>query len=112
MDSTVSSNPIQSILSTILNVSSDSCWAQIAERVAHPCLDNKDVIITAAKCQYHLGNTSKAEEYLNQLCTAKPFLKFDRNDLLGSISTIRSTILRINYLPFVRRNGIGSSVFD
>ena len=75
-----------------------------------PCLDYKDVIITAAECQYHLGNTSKAEEYLNQLCTAKPFLKFDRNDLLGSISTIRSTIFRINYLPFVRRNGIGSSV--
>lgn len=75
-----------------------------------PCLDYKDVIITAAECQYHLGNTSQAEEYLNQLCTAKPFLKFDRNDLLGSISTIRSTIFRINYLPFVRRNGIGSSV--
>ena len=74
-----------------------------------PCLDYKDVILTAAECQYHLGNTSKAEEYLNQLCAAKPFLEFDRTDLLGSISTIRSTIFRINYLPFVRRNGLGLS---
>lgn len=85
-------------------------WGTKSGEACHPCLDYKDVILTAAECQYHLGNTSKTEEYLNQLCAAKPFLKFDRNDLLGSISTIRSTIFRINYLPFVRRNGLGSSV--
>ena len=75
----------------------------------YPCLDYKDVLLTAAECQYHLGNTAKAEEYLNQLCSAKSFLAMDSSDKLGTISSFRYKLRSVNHLGFVRRNSLGVS---
>lgn len=75
----------------------------------YPCLDYKDVILTAAECQYHLGNSAKAEEYLGQLCSAKSYLEIDKSDLLGAIASSRYKIRSVNHLGFVRRNSLGSS---
>lgn len=75
----------------------------------YPCLDYKDVLLTAAECQYHLGNTAKAEEYLNQLCSAKSFLAMDSSDILGTIASFRYKLRSVNYLGFVRRNSLGVS---
>ena len=75
----------------------------------YPCLDYKDVLLTAAECQYHLGSTTKAEEYLNQLCSAKSFLAMDSSDILGTIASFRYKLQSVNYLGFVRRNSLGVS---
>ena len=75
----------------------------------YPCLDYKDVILTAAECQYHLGNSAKAEEYLGQLYSAKSYLEIDKSDLLGAIASSRYKIRSVNHLGFVRRNSLGSS---
>ena len=75
----------------------------------YPCLDYKDVLLTAAECQYHLGNTAKAENYLNQLCSAKSFLSKDGSDVLGTIASFRYKLQLVNQLGFVRRNSLGVS---
>ena len=75
----------------------------------YPCLDYKDVLLTAAECQYHLGSTAKAEEYLNQLCFAKSFLAMDSSDILGTIASFRYKLQSVNYLGFLRRNSLGVS---
>lgn len=75
----------------------------------YPCLDYKDVLLTAAECQYHLGSTANAEEYLNQLCSAKSFLSKDSSDVLGTIASFRYKLQLVNQLGFVRRNSLGVS---
>lgn len=75
----------------------------------YPCLDYKDVLLTAAECQYHLGNTAKAENYLNQLCSAKSFLAMEGSDVLGTIASFRYKLRSVNHLGFVRRNSLGVS---
>lgn len=78
----------------------------------YPCLDYKDVLLTAAECQYHLGGTAKAEEYLNQLCSAKSFLVMEGSDVLGTIASFRYKLRSVNHLGFVRRNSLGVSALD
>lgn len=75
----------------------------------HPCLDYRDVILTAAECQYYMGNMSKAEEYINQMCQAKN-ITVDKSDLLESIATIRRLYNSTNYLAFIRRNKLGENI--
>lgn len=74
----------------------------------YPCLDYKDVILTAAECLYHTGNTSKAKEYIQMVCKAKS-LSVDDSDILKAIATLRYKLQAPNYLTFIRRNGLGQS---
>ena len=74
----------------------------------YPCLDYKDVILAAAECLYHTGNTSKAKEYIQMVCKAKS-LSVDDSDILKAIATLRYKLQTPNYLTFIRRNGLGQS---
>lgn len=74
----------------------------------YPCLDYKDVILTAAECLYHTGNTSKAKEYIQMVCKTKS-LSVDDSDILKAIATLRYKLQTPNYLTFIRRNGLGQS---
>lgn len=74
----------------------------------HPCLDYKDVILTAAECLYHTGNTPKAKEYINQVCEHKN-LTVDQSDVLKAIASLHYQINSPNYMNFIRRNGLGES---
>ena len=73
-----------------------------------PCLDYKDVILTAAKCVYHTGNTPKAKEYINQVCEYKN-LTADQSDVLKAIASLHYQINSPSYMNFIRRNGLGES---
>jgi len=74
----------------------------------HPCLDYKDVILAAAECLYHTGNTPKAKEYINQVCEHKN-LTVDQSDILKAIASLHYQINSPNYMNFIRRNGLGES---
>ena len=74
----------------------------------YPCLDYKDVILTAAECLYHTGNTAKAKEYIQMVCKVKS-LTLDDSDILKAIATLRYKLQTPNYLTFIRRNGLGQS---
>ena len=74
----------------------------------YPCLDYKDVILAAAECLYHTGNTSKAKEYIQMVCKAKS-LSVDDSDILKAIATLRYKLQTPNYLTFIRRNGLEQS---
>lgn len=74
----------------------------------YPCLDYKDVILTAAECLYHTGNTTKAKEYIQMVCKTKS-LSVDESDILKAIATLRYKLQTPNYLTFIRRNGLGQS---
>lgn len=74
----------------------------------YPCLDYKDVILTAAECLYHTGNTAKAKEYIQMVCKVKS-LSVDDSDILKAIATLRYKLQTPNYLTFIRRNGLGQS---
>lgn len=76
----------------------------------YPCLDYRDVILTAAECQYYMGNTPEAEEYIDQICRAKN-ITVDKSDLLVSIATIRRLFNSPNYFGFIRRNNLGEKIF-
>lgn len=73
-----------------------------------PCLDYKDVILTAAECLYHTGNTPKAKEYINQVCEYKN-LTADQSDVLKAIASLHYQINSPGYMNFIRRNGLGES---
>lgn len=73
-----------------------------------PCLDYKDVILTAAECLYHIGNTPKAKEYINQVCEYKN-LTTDQSDVLKAIASLHYQINSPSYMNFIRRNGLGES---
>lgn len=73
-----------------------------------PCLDYKDVILTAAECLYHAGNTPKAKEYINQVCEYKN-LTADQSDVLKAIASLHYQINSPSYMNFIRRNGLGES---
>lgn len=73
-----------------------------------PCLDYKDVILTAAECLYHTGNTPKAKEYINQVCEYKN-LAADQSDVLKAIASLHYQINSPSYMNFIRRNGLGES---
>ena len=74
----------------------------------HPCLDYKDVILTAAECLYHTGNTPKAKEYINQVCEHKN-LTVDQSDVQKAIASLHYQINSPCYMNFIRRNGLGES---
>lgn len=74
----------------------------------YPCLDYKDVILTAAECLYHTGNTTKVKEYIQMVCKTKS-LSVDESDILKAIATLRYKLQTPNYLTFIRRNGLGQS---
>lgn len=68
-----------------------------------PCLDYKEVVLTAAECLYHTGKTAKAKEYVD-LISKKKSISVDGSDLLKSIATLRYKLQLPNYLTFIRRN--------
>lgn len=74
----------------------------------HPCLDYKDVILTAAECEYHKGNIIKAKEYIEQICKAKS-MTIDETEPLDAIAKIRKMFNSTNYLGFIRRNNLGEN---
>lgn len=73
-----------------------------------PCLDFKDVLLSAAECHYHLGNQSSAREYINKICQAKGLL-INTNNVLGNIAFLRKKLGSPYYLAFIRRNNLGNS---
>lgn len=73
-----------------------------------PCLDYKEVVLTAAECLYHTGKTAKAKEYVD-LMSKKKSISVDGLDLLKSIATLRYKLQLPNYLTFIRRNDLGTS---
>lgn len=99
-------NDSECILGFVVN---DETRAGNNENVqCYPCLDYKDVILTAAECLYHTGNTAKAKEYIKMVCKAKS-LSVDDSDILKAIATLRYKLQTPNYLTFIRRNGLGQS---
>lgn len=74
----------------------------------HPCLDYKDVVLTAAECLYHTGNTPKAKEYIKQVCEHKN-ITVDQSDVLKAIASLHYQINSPSYMNFIRRNGLGES---
>ncbi len=74
----------------------------------HPCLDYKDVILTAAECEYHKGNITKAKEYIEQICKAKS-MTIDETEPLDAIAKIRKMFNSTNNLGFIRRNNLGEN---
>lgn len=99
-------NDSECILGFVVN---DETRAGNNENVqCYPCLDYKDVILTAAECLYHTGNTAKAKEYIQMVCKAKS-LSVDDSDILKAIATLRYKLQAPNYLTFIRRNGLGQS---
>lgn len=73
-----------------------------------PCLDYKDVVLTAAECLYHTGNTPKAKEYIKQVCEHKN-LTVDQSDVLKAIASLHYQINSPSYMNFIRRNELGKS---
>lgn len=73
-----------------------------------PCLDYKDVVLTAAECLYHTGNTPKAKEYIKQVCEYKN-LTVDQSDVLKAIASLHYQINSPSYMNFIRRNELGES---
>lgn len=73
-----------------------------------PCLDYREVVLTAAECLYHTGKTAKAKEYVD-LMSKKKRISVDGSDLLKSIATLRYKLQLPNYLTFIRRNDLGTS---
>lgn len=73
-----------------------------------PCLDYREVVLTAAECLYHTGKTAKAKEYVD-LISKKKRISVDGSDLLKSIATLRYKLQLPNYLTFIRRNDLGAS---
>lgn len=73
-----------------------------------PCLDYREVVLTAAECLYHTGKTAKAKEYVD-LMSKKKSISVDGSDLLKSIATLRYKLQLPNYLTFIRRNDLGTS---
>ena len=74
----------------------------------HPCLDYKDVVLTAAECLYHTGNTPKAKEYIKQVCEHKN-ITVDQSDVLKAIASLHYQINSPSYMNFIRRNELGES---
>lgn len=73
-----------------------------------PCLDYKEVVLTAAECLYHTGKTAKAKEYVD-LMSKKKSISVEGSDLLKSIATLRYKLQLPHYLTFIRRNDLGTS---
>ena len=73
-----------------------------------PCLDYREVVLTAAECLYHTGKTAKAKEYVD-LMSKKKSISVDGSDLLKSIATLRYKLQLPHYLTFIRRNDLGTS---
>lgn len=91
-------NDSECILGFILGTrSGESC---------HPCLDYKDLILTAAECCYHCGNLTKARGYIESVCNAKG-LEVDNSDILKAIGSLKQRLHSPNYLTFIRRNNLG-----
>ena len=69
-----------------------------------------DVLLSLAECESILGNDSKANEYLNQVKTAKG-IETTSVDVIAAISEVRSKI-QIDYggyFAFLKRTGLAKS---
>lgn len=74
-----------------------------------PCLDYKEVLLTAAECYHHLGMSAKAEEYVSLICSHKG-IAVDMGNILEAIATVRYETYLPNYVAYIRRNGLGTDV--
>ena len=74
-------------------------------------LDFKDVILMASESYYYTNNKEKAREYVNLLATKK-CIKVEGIDLLKDISILRKGLKNSFFIPFVRRNKLGESIFS
>ena len=69
-----------------------------------------DVLLSLAECESKLGNDAKANEYLNQVKTAKS-IETTSSDVIPAISEVRSKI-QIDfggYFAFLKRTGLAMS---
>lgn len=80
-----------------------------AENQVIPCLDYKDVLLTAAECYYHLGMSAKAEEYVSLICSRKGIV-VDMENIPEAIATVRYETHLPNYMAYIRRNGLGTDI--
>ncbi len=74
-----------------------------------PCLDFKDVLLFAAECCHHCGDTEKAQRYLRQVCNEKG-ITLTQSELLPGIAEALFLFKSSHYLSFLRRNALGESI--
>ena len=69
-----------------------------------------DVMVKLAECEYHLGNIQKANEYVNNVATAKS-VELSNESTIDNIKFLRNKILSGmgGYFAFLKRNGIAKS---
>ena len=69
-----------------------------------------DVMLKLAECEYHLGNIQKANEYVNNVATAK-LVELSNESTIDNIKFLRNKILSGmgGYFAFLKRNGIAKS---
>lgn len=69
-----------------------------------------DVMLKLAECEYHLGNIQKANEYVNNVATAKS-VELSNESTIDNIKFLRNKILSGmgGYFAFLKRNGIAKS---
>lgn len=69
-----------------------------------------DVMLKLAECEYHIGNTQKANEYVNSVAAAKS-VKLNSENTIGNIKSLRNKVLTGmgGYFSFLKRNGLAIS---
>lgn len=66
-----------------------------------------EVLLSAAECAYHLGNTSQAETYLNKVIAARG-LSAASGDFMSSLEKVWESQFKgtFSYFAFLKRNGL------
>lgn len=69
-----------------------------------------DIILKLAECEYHLGNTQKANEYVNSVATAKS-VELNSEATIDNIKSLRNKVLSDmgGYFAFLKRNSLAIS---
>jgi hypothetical protein len=69
-----------------------------------------DVMLKLAECEYHIGNTQKANEYVNSVAAAKS-VELNSENTIENIKSLRNKILSGmgGYFAFLKRNGLAIS---
>lgn len=67
-------------------------------------------MLKLAECEYHIGNTQKANEYVNSVAAAKS-VELNSENTIENIKSLRNKILSGmgGYFAFLKRNGLAIS---
>jgi hypothetical protein len=72
-----------------------------------------DLMLKLAECEYKIGNSQKAIEYINNVATAKD-VSFTSEDPLENIKLIRNSVLKGmgGYFAFLKRNNLAKTTLQ